>query len=102
MASLPVRHYVHISRQCRISLLESLRPAVSDARPLWENTTRERTVEKSGHGGAETRNSRDSGLPQSICVSAGPNKTISHLLLFVGTGLMIAAHSLSCYDSDWL
>lgn len=58
--------------------------------------------EKSGHGGAETRSSRDSGLPQSICVSAGPNKTISHLLLFVETGLMIAAHSLSRYDSDWL
>lgn len=104
MASLPVRHYVHISRQCRISLLESLRPAVSDARLLWENTTRERsgTVEKSGNGGAETRRSRDSGLPQSICVSVGPKKTISHLLLFVGTGLMIAAHSLSRYGSDRL
>lgn len=39
--SPPVRHYVHISRQCRISLLDSLRPAVSGTRPLRENKTRE-------------------------------------------------------------
>lgn len=48
MASLPVRHYVHISRQYRISLLESFRPAVSDARLLRGNAARERsgTVDK--------------------------------------------------------